>query len=122
MSGERLSALLAQKSVRQSELARRVGVSQTAINKLTLGLSYGSKHLHRIARELGTTPAYLTGETDDPDENAPPAPALDGDERVLLDCFQELAPADRAALLRIALSLSGKAAPGTVHAPDEPSE
>jgi hypothetical protein len=31
-------------------------------------------HLHRIARELGTTPAYLTGETDDPSEGALPAP------------------------------------------------
>jgi phage repressor protein C with HTH and peptisase S24 domain len=58
----------------QSELARRVGVSQASIQKLTTGSAYGSKHLHRIARELGTTPAYLSGETDDPSEGALPAP------------------------------------------------
>lgn len=60
----------------QAELARRVGVRQPTIFKLVTGGGYGSKHLHRIARELGTTPAYLTGEIDDPDEGAPPpAPA-----------------------------------------------
>jgi transcriptional regulator with XRE-family HTH domain len=58
----------------QSELGRRVGVSQSAIHNLLSGEAYGSKHLHRIARELGTTPAYLTGEVDDPDEGAPPPP------------------------------------------------
>jgi phage repressor protein C with HTH and peptisase S24 domain len=58
----------------QAELARRVGISQQAIGKLATGESYGSKHLHLIARELGTTPAYLTGETDDATEGALPAP------------------------------------------------
>lgn len=58
----------------QSRLARQVGVSQTTIAKLVLSKGYGSKHLHRIARELGTTPAYLEGEIDDPDLNAPPPP------------------------------------------------
>jgi len=56
----------------QSELGRRVGVSQATIYKLLTGESYGTKHLHLIARELGTTPAYLTGEIDDPDDGAPP--------------------------------------------------
>ena len=65
---------MAKRSLSQSELARRVGVSQATIYKLTTGETYGSKSLHRIARELGTTPAYLTGETDDPDEGAPPPP------------------------------------------------
>lgn len=63
---ERLSAA----GVSQSELARRLDLSQGAIAKLAAGNAYGSKHLHRIARELGTTPAYLTGETDDPEVGA----------------------------------------------------
>ena len=58
----------------QSLLARRIGVSQAAIHKLVNGTSRSSGSLHLIARELQTTPAYLTGETDDPDENAPPPP------------------------------------------------
>lgn len=69
---ERLLSSLEQRRLSQAELARRVGVSQKTINKLARGESYGTKHLHQIARELGTTPAYLTGEIDDPDEGAPP--------------------------------------------------
>lgn len=56
----------------QSELARRVGISQSAVHKLVKGNAYGSVHLHRIARELGTTAAYLSGEIEDPAEGAPP--------------------------------------------------
>ena len=63
---------MAVRAVSQSELARRVGVSQTTIAKLASGKGYGSKHLHRIARALGTTPAFLEGEIDDPSEDAPP--------------------------------------------------
>lgn len=65
---------MAHRELTQSELARRVGVSQASIYRLVAGDAYGSKHLHKIARELGTTPAYLSGETDDPDEGAPPPP------------------------------------------------
>ena len=54
----------------QSELARRVGVSQPTIYKLLNGGSRGSTHLHEIARVLETTPAYLTNQTDDPREGA----------------------------------------------------
>ena len=77
--GTRLRELMELRGISQSKLARQVGVSQTTIAKLVLSKGYGSKHLHRIARELGTTPAYLEGETDDPDENAPlppPAPVI----------------------------------------------
>lgn len=72
ISPERIAALMHEKGLSQSELARRVGISQSAIHKLVKGGGYGSKHLHRIARELGTTPAYLTGEINDPTEGAPP--------------------------------------------------
>lgn len=73
-NADRLRARMAERSLSQSELARRVGVSQASIYRLVKGEAYGSKHLHRIARELGTTPAYLAGEIDDPDENAPVPP------------------------------------------------
>lgn len=60
----------------QSSLARAVGVSQPTINKLVTGQTSGSSHLHKIARLLETTPAYLTGETENPAEGAyiPPTP------------------------------------------------
>lgn len=74
IDGARLQALIHERNTSQSELARRVGISQSAINRLTSGENYGSKHLHRIARELNTTPAYLEGEIDDPAADALPAP------------------------------------------------
>ncbi|WIA56523.1 S24 family peptidase [Sphingobium sp. WTD-1] len=62
---DRLAALMADKSLSQSELARRVGISSTAIWKLMNEPAQGSKHTHKIARELDTTAEYLMGETDD---------------------------------------------------------
>ena len=59
---ERLTAL----GISQAELARRVGITQPAINHLIKRGSGGSAHLHKIARELETSPEYLSGETDDP--------------------------------------------------------
>lgn len=60
----------------QSELARRVRISQPVISALINGHNRGSKHLHRIAQVLGTTPAYLDGETDDPSEDAVAPPSI----------------------------------------------
>lgn len=63
--GERIEQRLTRLSMSQAELARRVGVSQPTINALVNGNNSGSKHLHRIAAELETSPAWLAGETDD---------------------------------------------------------
>ncbi len=59
----------------QSELARRVSITQGTVAGLISGKARSSTHLHKIARELGTTAAFLEGETDDPDDMAPPPPA-----------------------------------------------
>ena len=64
IDARRLNFLLKERDLSQSELARRVGISQAAINKLASGKGQGSKHLHKIAEELGTTPGYLTGTSD----------------------------------------------------------
>lgn len=58
----------------QSELARRVNVTQGAIAKIAKNNPNGSAHIHKIAQVLQTSPAYLTGEIDDPAEGAPPPP------------------------------------------------
>lgn len=71
---DRISSLLSERGISQAELARRVGVAQQTIHKLISGGSRTSAHLHRIARELGTTADYLSGETDDPGEGALPTP------------------------------------------------
>ena len=68
---------MAEQGLSQSELARRVGVSQAAIGALVTGVTRESRKLHLIARELQTTPDYLAGETDDPAEGAPLAPTAE---------------------------------------------
>ena len=66
----------------QTALARRLGVSQATVSRWRTG-EHGAKVAHQLARVLQTTVEYLTGEIDDPDENAPlppppppPAPLL----------------------------------------------
>jgi phage repressor protein C with HTH and peptisase S24 domain len=72
--GDRIRDRLEALTMSQAELARRVGISQPSVNHLIKRGAAGSSHLHKIARALQTTPAYLTGETDDPSEGALPAP------------------------------------------------
>lgn len=74
--GERILERLDALNMSQTELARRVGLSQPSIYALIHRNKTGSKYLSAIARELRTTTAYLTGETDDPDEGAVPAPTV----------------------------------------------
>lgn len=117
MIGRRIQTRLWQLGMSQSELARRVGLNQSTVNGLIHGGQVSTTKLPHIARELGTTPAYLTGETDDPDQDAPDAPELSSEERDLIDAFRDLPPDDRASLLRIARSLNESApAARTVHA------
>jgi phage repressor protein C with HTH and peptisase S24 domain len=73
---DRLEALIARSGLSQSEVARRVGVSPTSIWKLIREPSQGSKHIHRIAAVLGTTPEYLMDETDDDGASSVGAPRL----------------------------------------------
>jgi transcriptional regulator with XRE-family HTH domain len=117
----RLDERMKEKKLSKSEMARRVGVTPPAIRDLVNGNSYGTKHLHKIARELGTTPAYLTGETDDPEADAPEI-ELSFEERHLIESFHILDRADRSALIRIVDAMarsatvpSGAPAGATIH-------
>lgn len=75
--GNRIQSRLMALGISQSDLARAVGVAQGTIAHLVSGRSRSSVHLPKIARELHTTISYLTGETEDPAENAfiPPTAA-----------------------------------------------
>lgn len=68
--GDRIEERLRVLDMSQAELARRVKVAQPTINALIKGNNQGSKHLHRIASVLQTSPAYLVGDSDDPGEAA----------------------------------------------------
>jgi transcriptional regulator with XRE-family HTH domain len=62
--------------VSQSELARRAEIRQSTLSGLIRKPYRWSPYLVQIARALETTVEYLTGDTEDPDGNAPPpAPA-----------------------------------------------
>lgn len=104
--GERVESRMKAAGLSQAELARRVGVAQPTIFKLIRSSKKGSVHLHRIARILGTTPAYLSGETDDPDEGAPPPPELSRDETELVTLVRAFPAKDRGALLQLARTIS----------------
>lgn len=75
--GARIDEKLKALGMSQSELARRVKVSQPTINALIKSDNASSKHLHRIAAELQTSPAWLAGETDDDAPISYPPSALD---------------------------------------------
>jgi transcriptional regulator with XRE-family HTH domain len=113
--GERVKGRMEELGLSQAELARRVGVAQPTISQLIHRSKKGSTHLHRIARELGTTPAYLMGDTDDPDEDAPPEPEFTSDERALISDYRQLSAEDRSAVRRIVQTMIG---PKTLHAPN----
>lgn len=95
----------------QSELARRVGVTQGAIAKVANNNPNGSSFLHKLARELRTTPEYLTGEVDDPELNAPTTKPLSPEQTELLERFDRLSRANQNALLQIVRSLPAENEP-----------
>lgn len=99
--GQRIAERRKAKGLSQGALAKRSGLSQPTIGKLEAGISSGSSYIHRIARSLDTTPAYLTGETDNPDEDAPlPPPAP-----IIQHVMMAVAMPSEAALARMFLGL-----------------
>lgn len=69
---ERITERRKARGLSQAALAKQVGVTQPTIGKLEAGISAQSTYIHKIARALGTTSEYLTGEVDDPGADAPP--------------------------------------------------
>lgn len=65
IQGQRLEQLLEDRGLSQSELARRVGIKQPSIARLISGHTRSTSVLLELAKELDTTPEYLTGESDD---------------------------------------------------------
>lgn len=102
--GNRIRSRLSELGMTQSELSRRAQIPQTTVNGLILGKSRTTPHLLRLAHELQTTAAYLTGETDDPHSELPEF-VISGEERALISMLRSLRPKDKAAVRRIVTSL-----------------
>lgn len=94
--------------IKQAQLARRVGVTQGAISKIAKDNPNGSSFLHLLARELQTTPAYLTAEVDDPNQEAPAGPELTYDQLELVEYFERMTPENRATFLQMGRALAEK--------------
>lgn len=116
IKAERLAKRSKDRNISQAELARRVGMTQPAMNQLFTGVSRTSRKIGAIARELNTTPEYLEGMTDDPSESFAGSYFSD-EERDWVDILRDIDAEDRLALLRVARSLAGAAAVAshTVH-------
>ena len=116
--GQRIEDRRRALGVSQSELARRVGMPQSSYNSLVNSDVRSTKYLHRLARELQTTPDYLMADTDDPGEGAPDGTILSADQRELLDLYNAMDDASRRSLMHVARSMgSPLPAKPTVHSP-----
>lgn len=87
-------------------IARQLGVQQPTITRLAKGEQRSTARIDQLARIVGTTPAYLTGEVDDPTLNAPDEPELSQLETALIEAFRELDDKARAALLYVAQTMT----------------
>lgn len=110
-----MQRLIDSMGISQAELARRVGMSQSALNSLARGDTRSSPRLHVIARELGTTAAYLSGETDNPEAELPDL-VLDHQERQLIEYFSQLGEPERSSFINIMRSvIEGPTRQNTLH-------
>ena len=116
--GDRLKLLLERHGISQAQLAERVGVSQPTIFKMIHNNKSGSKHLHAVARVLGTSPEFLTGVTDDDSISAIEL-AYSPQDREWIDLLHDLDRKSREAVIQLARSLSDGRR--VRHADDEPS-
>ena len=71
--GDRLKAAMGRARIEQAELANMVGCTQGAISQIINGQTQRSRFLPDIAEALGTTTAFLKGETNNPSLSASPA-------------------------------------------------
>lgn len=102
--GSRILERLQTLDISQSELGRRANVPQSTLNSMIKREVRSSPHLIRIARELHTTPAYLLGESDDPDADLPVF-TFTREEELLVEHVRALDPNERQAVMTLIDSL-----------------
>lgn len=88
---ERLKERIAAAEFSYSHVARQLGVKQPTISRLVKGEQSSTARIDLLASILGTTPGYLTGETDDPSPNASTEPSARSYQAITM---QVLLPAE----------------------------
>ncbi|MFC3097352.1 helix-turn-helix domain-containing protein [Alteraurantiacibacter palmitatis] len=107
ITAERLAQAMELRGVDQSELARRVDVTQGAISKIIVGKTTNSRMLPKIAATLGVSLPWLLGTTGDMfDETC--ASEFTEEERNWVQMLRRLDTGDRAAVLQLAENLGAK--------------
>ena len=104
--GSRILARLNELGMSQSELARRVGITQPAVANL-IKRGGRSSHLHSIARVLKTTPEYIMGKTDISDGDGV-SEHLSSDEMLMLEKLRSLSADDRAMVMQLTKTLANR--------------
>lgn len=72
ISGARIRERLEAIGASQRALAKAINVTPQAVSKIVNSDTANSAYLYQIARFLGTTPEYLSCETDNPEGTLPP--------------------------------------------------
>lgn len=72
--GDRIAQRMEELGLTQSAVARAAGLKQPSIGRLISGETRRTSHLIEIATALQTTPQFLSGEVDNPDEGDHPRP------------------------------------------------
>ncbi len=115
--GERIQAVRREHGWTQDDLARRIGVSRSAIAQWETGRSGQlSANLSRVAGVLGVGVEFLLHG----DEKLAPRQASGADEWALLRLYRECTPADRQMLLRMVRRLAN--ASGASRSKDQAQE
>ncbi len=105
---DRFKELCKERGVKQSILFSMVGRPRTYGSDLVKVKHVPQEYIAVWAEALGTTPAYLLGETDEKDikkEQPPVLPIWNEQDAALLEKFHKLSPAQQELLLQL---LEGK--------------
>lgn len=114
---KRLEERIHEAGLSYSAVARALGVRQPTISRLVKGEQRSTARIDHLARIVKTSPAYLTGEVDDPDLDAPETRALTSDQEAWLAIFDALDPPNRTALMQIGRTMVIGMNRPTVNAP-----
>lgn len=76
VQGQRIAQRMRQQGLTQAIVAKSVGLSQPAIGRLINGETKETSKIVALARALKTTPEYLLGQVDDPDEGSTSIPSI----------------------------------------------
>lgn len=95
--GDKIRNLRLEHGMTMEELAQRIGVQRSAVNKYEKGIVTNLKRstIAALARELGVSPSYFLDESD------PLSLTREDEERQLLSAYRAADPKIRAAALRM---------------------